>query len=269
MKLKLVYDTLDEIESSFHPLYTERDGKFHLTGVEGMKTQTDIDRVQEALRKEREDHKATRSKYAPIADLDLTEVVAKLDKYDELELLASKNKLNNDELETLVEKRVKGRLTPLERELAARNNELQEATKTLESLQKEKIARTINDSIRAAAAEAKMLPEAIDDALLLGSQIFEIDELTGEVVSSDRSGMAGLAPSVWLQELQDKKPHWWPSNSGGGARGGTSGGGPNPWSHDGWNLTEQGKIYMQNASKAEQLAKAAGTTVGGQRPVKK
>jgi hypothetical protein len=43
----------------------------------------------------------------------------------------------------------------------------------------------------------------------------------------------------------------------------------NPWTADNWNMTEQGKIYTSDPSRAEQLAKAAGTTVGGPRPAKK
>ena len=63
MKLKLVVEKLDEIDSKYHDLYTEKDGKYEFTGVEGIKTQADIDRLQTALTKERADHKSTKEKY--------------------------------------------------------------------------------------------------------------------------------------------------------------------------------------------------------------
>ena len=43
--LELSYDTKDAIPNGFAELYTEKDGKFVLTGVNGMKTQTDVDNV--------------------------------------------------------------------------------------------------------------------------------------------------------------------------------------------------------------------------------
>ena len=81
----------------------------------------------------------------------------------------------------------------------------------------------------------------------------------------------GISPEVWLNEMQSKRPHWWGPSGGGGAGG--SGGQRqftnNPWTNENWNLTEQGKILMENASRADQLAKSAGTTVGGKRPAGK
>ncbi len=44
---------------------------------------------------------------------------------------------------------------------------------------------------------------------------------------------------------------------------------PNPFSADAWNVTEQGQVVKADAAKAERLAKAAGTTVGGSRPIRR
>jgi len=44
----------------------------------------------------------------------------------------------------------------------------------------------------------------------------------------------------------------------------------NPFTHDNWNLTKQGAIVKEHGTaKAEQMAKAAGTTVGGPQPTAK
>ena len=76
---------------------------------------------------------------------------------------------------------------------------------------------------------------------------------------------------MWLSDLQTKKPHWWGETVGGGAAGSNSGfsGINNPWTADNWNMTEQGKLYAKNPAKAEQMAKAAGSSVGASKPTKK
>jgi hypothetical protein len=125
--------------------------------------------------------------------------------------------------------------------------------------------------VRGALKEAKTLPSAEDDVLLLAERVLEVTE-DNRVVTRDGVGVPpGLDAKAWLAEIQPRKPHWWPPSIGGGGKGsgpgGGFGGGPNPWSAEGWNLTEQGKLLKQHGrEKADVLAKAAGTTVGGQRP---
>ena len=70
VKLKTIYDKQEEIPEGFGELYAERNGKFELTAVEGVKTQADIDRVQTALVKERADHKAVKDKLVAFGDVD-------------------------------------------------------------------------------------------------------------------------------------------------------------------------------------------------------
>ena len=59
------------------------------------------------------------------------------------------------------------------------------------------------------------------------------------------------------------------NSQGGGSRDGNGSlnGATNPWSADGWNVTQQGAIYKADAGKAAQYAKAGGVPVmGGSRP---
>ncbi len=266
MTLKAVLDTLEGVEDHFHGLYTERNGKFELTGIEGVKTQADVDRLQTALTKERNDHKGLREKFAPLSNFDITEVVAKLDRFGELEE-AAKGKLDDAKIDEIVGKRITSKLAPVERERENLKGQLGEALKTIESYQTKETQRTISDKVREAATGAKILSEAFDDALLLAERVFELTE-DGRVVTKDNVGVTpGIDPSVWFTELQTKRPHWWGPSVGGGGRGSqTPGGATNPWSHDNWNLTEQGKVLTANRARAEQLAKAAGTSIGGPRP---
>lgn len=267
MPLKSVVDNLDGIPEHFHELYTERNGKFEITGIEGMRTQGDIDRLQSALNKERTDHKGTKEKFAPLSNYDVNDVLQKLDRYSELEE-AAKGKIDDAKLEELVGNRLKSRLAPVERERDTLRTQLEQTMQTVQQFQARETQRTIFDKVREAATSAKVLPEAMEDALLLAERVFEVTE-DGRVVTKDNVGVTpGIEANVWLTELQTKRPHWWAPSSGGGAQGNRSGagGGTNPWSHDHWNMTEQGRILSQDRSRAEQLAKSAGTTIGGPRP---
>jgi hypothetical protein len=115
-----------------------------------------------------------------------------------------------------------------------------------------------------------VLDSALEDVGILAERVLMLDD-DGNVVTKDNVGVTpGLTPEQWLTELQAKRPHWWGPTAGGGAGGGRQGpSGENPWSADNWNMTQQSAIYKQDPKRAEQLAKQAGTTIGGKRPTKK
>ena len=178
------YDKQEDIPETadFRALFTEKNGQWELTGITGIKTQADVDRVQVSLTKERDDHKTTKTSLAVWSDLDHEDV-------------------------------------------------------------------------------------------MMYSGMFEISD-DGNVVTRDGVGVApGLDADAWLGELQERKPHWWPASQGGGARGTGGGGGfqgKNPWTAEGWNMTEQGKLLRDKGKEyADRMAAAAGTTVGGSKPKEK
>lgn len=277
MVLKDTHDKLEEIPEQYRELYTEKNGKFEFTGVQGMRTQADVDRVQEALRKEKNDHKATKDALSVWGDLKHDDVVAKLDKFPELEA-ASKGKLDEAQIEEIVQRRVEGtlksKLAPVERQNKQLAQQLAEAMEKASVLETKDRKRTLHDHVRKAAREAHVLPEAEEDVLLWAERVMDITE-DGKVVTKDNVGVTpGLEPQAWLADIQDKKPHWWPGTQGGGAPGSMNRpngpGGPNPWSVDGWNLTKQGAFMKQHGrERAEQMAKAAGSSVGATRPPKR
>lgn len=267
MPLKAVVDNLDNVAPQFHELYVERNGKFEIGNIEGIRTQGDIDRLQSSLVKERNDHKITKDKFAPFAELDITDIQAKLDRIPELEAAAS-GKLDETKISELVETRIKGRIAPIERELNKAKGELTLKDEIINGFTTKERNRTISTAISIAARKAGVQDSAIDDAVLLGERIFDVDE-TGAVVVKDQVGFTpGVDPTVWFSELQPKRAHWWPASSGGGATGtgGRQGGATNPWSADNWNMTEQSAIFRTNPVLAGQLAKSAGTTIGGPKP---
>lgn len=269
MALKMVLDSLDGLPEDVAKEYVERDGKFVIQ-VEGMKTQADIDAISRSLQAARTEASTFKSKLQLLGDRKVEDVVAELDKIEEYKA-AAEGKLDEEKLNSLVEGRLKGRIAPLERELNTVKTENGELKNKLSEFETKDKTRQIHRQVRTAAKEVGLLDEAIEDALLLADRTFELTEDGRAVVKEGAGVAAGLQPKDWLSDLQAKRPHWWGQSVGGGAGGQRGGGGgeANPWSAEGWNMTKQGEIFKKDPTRAEQLAKAAGTKIGGSKPAPK
>ncbi len=274
MALNAIMDSLEGLSEEMAALYTEKNGKFELTGIAGVKTQADIDRLQTSLHKAQGDNKELRDKFKPWAELNHEEVMANLDRLPELEA-AAKGNLDEAQIEEMVTRRVDGtlnsRTAPLDREIKQLREERDQLLEENTGLKAGNIKRKIHDDLRSHMTKSKVIPEAQEDVLMLSERIFEVREDDGAVVTRDGVGVTpGISADVWLTEMQDKRPHWWPGSGGGGAGGSgrPSGGmGQNPWSNENWNMTKQSAYVREHGmEKAEQMAKAAGTKVGGLKP---
>lgn len=280
VKLKTIYETAEEIPAGFGDLYTEKGGKFELTGVEGVKTQADVDRVQAALTKERNDHKTVRERLQAFGDADpsalpglqeeLAEAKAKLETLE----AASGDQLAK--MQTQIDAAIARATGPINRDKESLAKQL-DATKKLVAdkeaaitkLEAEQERERVRLAIRDAAIAAKVLPTAIDDAVLVGESMFE--RVDGKLVTKGDNGMTpGLVPAEWAKDMQEKRPHWWPQSLGGGAGGGKGGGfsvKDNPWSKEGWSLTRQGQMVRElGETKAAELAARVGSKLGATRP---
>jgi hypothetical protein len=266
MPIKAVVDSIDEIPEAHRELYTEKNGKFELTGIEGVKTQADIDRLKAAADNERNAHRTTKERYSVLADLDPAEVRKQLDRITELEAAAA-GKLDDAGIQKLVDGRLSTVTAPLKRELDQSKLAIQERDQKIQGYEQKEVRRTINDDVLKACLKLKVQESAIEDALLLAERSFELSE-DKKVITKDGIGVTpGVSAEVWLTDMQAKRPHWWGTSQGGGAGGsGAAPSGANPFSHEHWNMTAQGALHKQNPQKAEQMAKAAGTTIGGPRP---
>lgn len=269
MKLKAKYESADQIPEGFNSLFEEREGQFILTGVEGLPTVADISRLEGALVKERNDHKRLREEVkTKYGEFDPEQFAKDRDELADLRLRVKDGDSKSDEV---LEQRLKIRLAPLEREKEKFKIEV-EALKAKESELTGFIARSqIESHIRKAAEAAKVTNTAIDDVVMLGVNLFEVTS-DGQVIARDDSKISmGATPDIWLSDMKEKRPHWWPMSQGGGSSGGRdmSSGGANPWSKNNWSLTEQG-AYMQKhgREKAEAAARAAGVKVGATSPSK-
>jgi len=270
--LELSYDSMDAVPEAFRSLYADNGGKAVLTHINGMKTQQDVFNVQEALRKEREDHGKTRDALKPWKSLgdDPVALQAQLDRIAELEAAAG-GKLDEATINKLVETRLGQKTAPLERQLrdiiAERDSFRGERDTLLSTIQR----RDMNDVVRAIATEMKVLPTAIADVELIAGTYLEKDATTGEfIVKADAKGVTpGMDIKGFMKEMQKIRPHWWPASQGGGAGGGGgfSNADENPWSAKGWNLTKQGAFIREHGmAKAEIAAKAVGSAIGASRP---
>lgn len=285
MKIKTIYDTVEEIPDGFADLYTEKNGKFELTGVEGIKTQGDIDRISEALRKEKSDHKVSKEKLNSFGDLNPTAVAEQAEELisvkAQLEALGDGHGLDEAKLEPIIEARlarIKGPLerekTQLQRDLDAARGVVRERDTEIGTLKGSITQGQVDTAIRDAAAASKVIATAIDDAVLNGSRVFEVAE-DGRVLTRDNiAGVTpGLEPKEWFKDMQEKRPHWWPQSVGGGSQGGRGGQisrSENPWSAEGWNLTKQGQMVTQHGvAKATEMAKAVGSKLGDTKPAPK
>lgn len=272
MPLSVVMDSLNDLSEDIKALYTERSGQFYLTGIAGVKAQEDVDRISEGLRKEREDHKETKAALRAFDGLEAEQVRKDLARLPELELRVKNDPEKFEErLEELVAARLATSTGPLELELKNLKTENTDLQARVEKADKAERQRQISDAALTAAREQKVQDVAESDVLLFSQSVLTLTDDGRVVVGPNSLGIPeGLEPKDMLSEMKAKKPHWWPPTIGGDARGGAGGGGgSNPFSNENWNLTEQGRVFQENPERASTLAKAAGTTVGGARPVPK
>lgn len=271
MKVKSKYKTKDEIPEGLENLFKEVDGEWVLQlQVEGQANAGDVARLNTALTKERADHKAAKDKLAKFGDLDPEQVAEQLASIPELQaqVEAGGGKPDDAKIAQLVDAKVKRVLGPVERErdqlkakVTGLEGQLGEATGTI-------VRTKVETAIRGAASELKVVGTAYEDVVAIGLPLFQVND-DGSVSTKE-----GIAPSAWLKDRQEKSPHWWPASVGGGAEGSNGGKTPkgkdNPWSADGWNITEQGRFVRQHGEeKAGQLAASVGSRLGATKPAPK
>lgn len=270
--LKFTYDKQEDVPAEAVDFYKEVGGKWVLQ-VEGAKSVKDVENVQEALRKERKDHSTTKQALATYKELgdDPEELREQLDSIPALQ--AGNKDADPKVFQEKVEAEVVRRVAKSDREKAKAEKERDEAIAENNSLKASNKSRDIKEALRKAAVEAKVIDTAVDDVLLYEG-MFDLGE-DGKVITKDNVGIApGLEPSAWISDLSEKKPHWWAQSQGSGANGDRAKGfvphtGPNPFTFEAWNLTEQSKLIQSNRKKAEQLAQLAGTSIGGPKPAPK
>lgn len=273
MVLKAILAKIDEVDEKYRDLYTEQGGKWVFTGVEGVKSQADIDRINAALVKERKDHSDTKvslktatDKVAEYDGLEPADVKVKLEKLGTLEAAGAPDITKNfaavvaTEVNKVVEGRVKSETNKLQRDLTEAQTKLNSLTGENQTYKTREDTRTVHDGIRAAAVAAKVLPEAIPDLLLVAGQ--ELKLADGKVLTED-----GRDPVQVIEDYKAKRPYYWPVAQGAGGRGGQQGdttfdGKANPFARATWDMTTAGQLLKADPTKAAKLAEIAGVPKG-------
>lgn len=126
-------------------------------------------------------------------------------------------------------------------------------------------SKMIEISVRSAAEKAGVIPSAIDDVISRSTGIFSIGD-GDEIEARDKNGNLRtvgnkpLTPDLFVADLKEKAPHFWPSSQGTGAQGKSQFGvKKNPFDKNGghYNLTEQAKLMKSNKDLAMKLKQAA------------
>ncbi len=275
--IKAKYATEEEIPEAHKELFEERQGEWMLAKIDGLVSEADVHRLTTANTKVRAEMTAMKTRMDAFGTRTPDEISKLDEKIVELEAqVEAGGKPDEEKVNGLVEARIKGRLGPLERDLKTRTEERDGLTKERDGLQGTITKGIISDSVRTAATKAKVVPTAVDDVLALSGGVFEIVEVEGvkKVVTRDGIGLTpGLDADSYFAEVAPNKPHWFEGSQGAGAGGGKGVipglNGKNPWSRDHWNLTERGKIIREHGiEKAQQYAKAAGSTINATQPPK-
>jgi hypothetical protein len=273
IKLKTQYENQDDIPEAFRDLYEEQGGKWNLVGIEGLKTQKDVDAVKGALDKERQLRRDAESKFKKfdrLGDRDIEQMLKDLDDVEDLRSQLEELQEGGGKGEEAITKRINAaverREKQLQREIERRDKAIAEKHAELEAALQQKgeldgrIKRsTIEGEIARAASTLKVKTEALPDVLMY-AHIFEVDDDGKSVRARDGFGATpGIDPASWLSDMKASRPHWWPESQGGGARGGSSGvGSGNPFDKRAPNITDAMRMAKQDPGKALALAKSAG-----------
>lgn len=272
MAIKFRYDSKDDVPEAHAALYTEVDGGWELTGVTGIKTTKDTERLQTSLNKERTAHKATKAKLKDWDGLEHDEVVEQLDRIHELEAAAG-GKLDAAKIDELASKKadakVKTATAPLERQITKLTESNTELTTANTSLTADAGTRSMQDALRPLMAKAGVRPEHHDDVFLYANRDIERSEEGAFTAKSSSKVAPGADLEGWLSDMVESRPGWLPASAGAGAKPGTAGGGSakSAFTHDGWNMGAQGAYLTEHGQeKAEAMALAAGSPKLGVKP---
>lgn len=270
MKLLLTYKNKESLPQGFESLYTEQaDGSYKLTAVEGIRTESEYQSLQVRYNEKAialdDANKAL--KVVDDAGIKLDEVPAIM---SELATLRekSKNGKTDEQIQALVDTQVKIKTASIEANNAQTQQKIAELEKANNEYKQRELENAIFAEVRKACEKSGIVPTAMQDVLMRAKMTFSVTD-DGKVLTKDGIGVTGFAsPEVWLSEIKESSPHWWPASTGGNSGGNGNGfsASENPWSKANWNTTKQMELCSQDFAKAEQLAKIAGSSIGAVNP---
>lgn len=260
--------SLDGIDKNYHALYTQKDGKWLLTGVKGY-TPEERETVTKTLKKERDAASAAVNALKPyktlFGDKKPEEIQAQLDRIEELE--ASNGKVDEAEIEKRAQIRAQTLTKPIERKLTEATEKLTKSEATIKSYQSAEEKAAISAEIQKHALASSALPESYAAgggllAVLQGQLTVEVEvdaegnRKLGKVVTADGKDVPAL-----LKQIQTTQGYFWAPSKGGGANAGGPGGpapGVNPFkAGPTFNRTHQMALLKDNPTLAKQYQESA------------
>lgn len=275
MDLDYIYEDIDDIPTdvSVRDLFTKNAaGKWELTGVKGVRTTADFQRIKDSLEAERTESKKLKASLKTWTGLgiDADDLPSKLERLEELEALSGTTP-TGEQLDDLAAKKAE---VIARRETAKLRQQLREAqeqqaalTESHTKLTQRDRQRTVEDEIlRVAKSKAVgVRDEALQDAFTFGHVALEVTE-HGVVT---KAGIPGVEAGLTVEELfkshiRETRPHWFPDPKGTDARGGRVpagvpefDGGVNPYAKGSVNVTAQMAYETKHGPDAVAKAKAA------------
>lgn len=249
MKIKTSYAAESEIPEGFAELYTETDGKWMLTGVDGMKSQADIDAIREGLTKERMEHKETKAILKKFGDHKPDEVDAIVQEVEELRIkVEAGGKLNDEQVAQLVDAKVRPVQKDLDKAIGERDEAISRATASDTRL----VQSSRRDVVFAAIGAKEGIRKDTNGPILK----FAEDELVFDSDTNEFATEAGLSVGEWLDGFCDKNTYVMEPSQGGGTGGGSDRdkAGDNCFTKK--NVTEQMRLKRSDPVRYERLKKA-------------
>lgn len=256
MALKFKFKSKEEVPADQQAFYVERDGAWMLD-VEGA-----VDKAR--LEEFRANNIALSNQLAEqkkrFEGIDPDEVRKLAGEKQRLELLAQGHK--PEEVERIVEGRLKTAKTEWDKQFAAVTSERDSLNARLTAIQ-------IDQGVITVATKRGLRPTAIPDITSRARVVFRLVdgaprayEADGQTVRVGRDGISPMTLDEWVDQQVADAPHLFESNAGGGAAGNGSGGAgnrsvKNPFRKESWNLTEQMKLQKTDPQLAARLKAAA------------
>ena len=270
MLLKTQLDSISHLPEAIQDLYSPSNGGFKLTGIEGIKTQEDINALSGSLANERAEHKATRARLAKWRGMNFNDTQARLDSIPalEAELALARSNSTNGDLDSTVDRLTNLRMSGANRQISALKAELDELKTANASLVEEEHNRTIVRAMREAAIAAGVQSCAISDAEMLATTIMQLDE-SGCPVTRDGVGVIpGLDASQLLIDLKESRAHWWAGDAASTHAPSMQRRvvGKNYWTKEHWNMSLQNQLCKDDMPAARRMAAAAGVEVDALNP---
>lgn len=265
MVLKYTLENLEGVEENLHSLYREDNGKYVLD-VEGVRSATDFDKVNNALVSERKLSKqykdSATSWESKFAGRTPDQILADLERIPVLEA-ESVGKVDQKKMNEIAEITAKQRMAPLEHEITKLKQVATEKDQTIAQFQAADRRRTIHDAVRALAAKEGFQEQAYagaEGALMLLAERYLTINTIGEVVVAEgaKPYTEGLGLKEALGEIKQHHPYLLKPSVGGGSSGNTGSGSisGNPFKSN--DRTARGKFIRENPTTWQAAMKQAG-----------